>query len=177
MGGAVGRDPPFFFMKPADALVLDGRFPYPPATSEVHHEIELVVALGPGAAIFGYAVGLDMTRRDLQAEAKRLARPWETAKGFDHSAPISEIVQIAETGPLAHGAIGLDVNGIRRQSGDISEMIWNVAEIIAALSRLFTLHAGDLIFTGTPSGVGPVQRGDKLHGEIAGVGTLDVEVI
>ncbi len=175
MGGEVGRDPPFFFAKPADAIVLDGRFPYPPMSSDVHHEIELVVALGPGAAIFGYGVGLDMTRRDLQAAAKKLGRPWETAKGFDHSAPMSAIFPSTEV--IGRGAITLDVNGKRRQTGDLSEMIWSVDEIIAELGKLFELQAGDLIFTGTPSGVGPVVRGDRLHCAIAGVGALDVNVV
>lgn len=175
MGGEVGRDPPFFFAKPPDALVTDGRFPYPSETSDVHHEVELVVALGPGGAIFGHAVGLDMTRRDLQAAAKKLGRPWEVAKGFDHSAPIGAIV--AADKALSQGAITLDVNGGRRQSGDIAEMIWNIPEIIAELGRLFTLQPGDLIFTGTPAGVGPVTRGDRLHAEIAGVGALTVDVI
>lgn len=175
MGGEVGRDPPFFFAKPPDALVTDGRFPYPTVSTDVHHEIELVVALGPDAKIFGHAVGLDMTRRDLQAAAKKLSRPWEVAKGFDHSAPIGAIVP--GTSALTSGAITLDVNGKRRQTGDISEMIWSITEIITELGRLFTLKPGDLIFTGTPSGVGPVLRGDRLHAEIAGVGTLDVDVV
>jgi fumarylpyruvate hydrolase len=175
MGGEVGRDPPFFFAKPPDALVTDGRFPYPSGTSDVHHEVELVVALGPGGAIFGHAVGLDMTRRDLQAAAKKLGRPWEVAKGFDHSAPIGAIVAAGKA--LSQGAITLDVNGGRRQSGDLAEMIWNIPEIIAELGRLFTLKPGDLIFTGTPAGVGPVTRGDRLHAEIAGVGALTVDVI
>lgn len=175
MGGEVGRDPPFFFAKPADALVTDGRFPYPSLSSDVHHEVELVVALGPGAHVFGHAVGLDMTRRDLQAAAKKLGRPWEVAKGFDHSAPIGPIVP--GKAALAAGAITLDVNGARRQTGDLSEMIWSVPEIIAELGKLFTLQPGDLIFTGTPSGVGPVVRGDLLHAEIAGVGSLAVDVI
>ena len=175
MGGEVGRDPPFFFAKPPDALVTDGRFPYPPLSQDVHHEVELVVALGPGLEIFGHAVGLDMTRRDLQAQAKKVGRPWEVAKGFDQSAPIGPIMR--GHAPLASGAITLDVNGTRRQTGDIADMIWNVSEIIGELGRLFTLQPGDLIFTGTPSGVGPVARGDRLHAEIAGVGALDVDVI
>ena len=175
MGGEVGRDPPFFFAKPADALVTDGRFPYPGMSQDVHHEVELVVALGPGLEIFGHAVGLDMTRRDLQAQAKKLGRPWEVAKGFDQSAPIGPITR--SPAPLASGAITLDVNGARHQTGDIADMIWSVSEIIGELGRLFTLCPGDLIFTGTPSGVGPVKRGDHLHAEIAGVGTLDVDVI
>ena len=175
MGGVVGRDPPFFFAKPADALVPDGRFPYPSISTDVHHEIELVVALGPDAKIFGHAVGLDMTRRDLQAAAKKLGRPWETAKGFDHSAPISKIIR--KESALTAGAITLDVNGTRRQTGDIAEMIWSVDEIIDELGKLFELKAGDLIFTGTPSGVAAIERGDRLHAEIAGVGVLDVEVV
>lgn len=175
MGGEVGRDPPFFFSKPPDAIVLDGRFPYPTMSADVHYEIELVVALGEGGRIFGHAVGLDMTRRDLQAAAKKLGRPWDTAKGFDHSAPIGAIVPGAK--PLTKGAITLDVNGTRRQTGDISEMIWSVAEIVEELGKLFALKQGDLIFTGTPSGVGAVQRGDKLRGAIEGIGVLDVEVI
>jgi len=175
MGGEVGRDPPFFFAKPPDALVSDGRFPYPALSNDVHHEVELVVALGPGARIFGHAVGLDMTRRDLQTAAKKLGRPWEVAKGFDHSAPIGAILP-AETA-LASGAITLDVNGQRRQTGDLAEMIWSVPEIIAELGKLFTLQPGDLIFTGTPSGVGPVVRGDRLHADIAGVGALTLDVI
>ena len=175
MGGEVGRDPPFFFAKPPDALVTDGRFRYPTMCQDVHHEVELVVALGPEARIFGHAVGLDMTRRDLQAAAKKLGRPWEVAKGFDHSAPISAIVPAAEA--LSSGAITLDVNGSRRQTGDLSEMIWSVPEIIAELARLFALQPGDLIFTGTPSGVGPVLRGDRLDAEIAGLGHLRVDVV
>jgi fumarylpyruvate hydrolase len=133
------------------------------------------VALGPAARVFGHAVGLDMTRRDLQAAAKKLGRPWDVAKGFDHSAPIGAILP-AETA-LASGAITLDVNGQRRQTGDLAEMIWSVPEIIVELGKLFTLQPGDLIFTGTPSGVGPVARGDRLHAEIAGVGALTVDVI
>jgi fumarylpyruvate hydrolase len=175
MGGEVGRDPPFFFAKPPDALVTDNRFPYPSLSTDVHHEVELVVALGPDAQVFGHAVGLDMTRRDLQAAAKKLGRPWEVAKGFDHSAPIGSIVPSREA--LGSGAITLDVNGQRRQTGNLAEMIWSVPEIIAELGKLFTLQPGDLIFTGTPSGVGPVARGDRLHAEIAGVGALTVDVI
>lgn len=177
MGGVVGRDPPFFFTKPADAIVTDGKFPYPSRSADVHHEIELVVALGPDTKIFGYAVGIDMTRRDLQAEAKKLARPWDTSKAFDHSAPLSPLVPASETGTLHKGAITLDVNGERRQTGDIAHMIWSIAEIIAELGTYFELKAGDLIFTGTPAGVGPVQRGDSLQGAIEGIGTLDVTVI
>ena len=175
MGGDNMREPPFFFMKPADALASGGRFPYPSMSNDVHHEVELVVALGTGASVFGHAVGLDMTRRDLQAVAKTLSRPWDTAKGFDHSAPISEIVPA--TAPLTAGAITLDVNGARRQTGDISDMIWSVAEIIRELNTLFALQAGDLIFTGTPAGVGAVKRGDRLQATVEGLAILDVGVI
>ncbi len=186
MGGVPGREPPFFFQKPADALLLDGNFPYPPATSDVHHEVELVVALQSGGKdiaasnaaqhIYGYAVGIDMTRRDLQGEAKKAGRPWEVAKAFDHSAPIGEIIPKAETGVLERAGISLQVNGTQRQSSDISQMIWSVPEIISELSRLFELHAGDIIFTGTPSGVGPVQPGDTLHAAIERVGELSLQV-
>jgi fumarylpyruvate hydrolase len=182
MGGVAGRDPPFFFSKPNDAVVLDGRFPYPGMTKDVHHEVELVVALGSeprpdshsGVSIFGYAVGIDFTRRDLQAEAKKLGRPWDTAKAFDFSAPLGEIIQCTDV--LKQGAITLDVNGTRRQTGDLSAMIWGVDEIIAALGQYFILKPGDIIFTGTPAGVGAVQKGDRLHAAIAGVGALDVTV-
>lgn len=174
MGGVVGRDPPFFFAKPNDAVVTDGRFPYPAMSKDVHHELELVVALGPGANVFGYAVGIDFTRRDLQAEAKKLGRAWETAKAFDFSAPMSAITP--HTGFLTDAAMTLDVNGVRRQETNVNQMIWSVEEIIKALAQFFILKPGDVIFTGTPSGVGPVQRGDRLHAALSGFGTLDVEV-
>jgi fumarylpyruvate hydrolase len=181
------REPPFFFQKPADALVPSGGvFPYPPRSSNVHHEIELVVAIGKGGAdipvenaldyVFGYAVGLDMTRRDLQGEAKEMRRPWEAGKAFDHAAPCSRIVPANKIGHPAEGAIWLKVNGEVRQSGDLNEQIWNVQETIAHLSSLFELAAGDLIFTGTPAGVGPVATGDVLHGGIDGVGEITVTV-
>jgi fumarylpyruvate hydrolase len=186
MGGVPGREPPFFFQKPADALLPDGNFPYPPATRDVHHEVELVVALQSGGRdiavpeapqhIYGYAVGIDMTRRDLQGEAKKAGRPWEVAKAFDHSAPIGEIIPKADTGILERAGISLRVNGTQRQSSDISQMIWSVPEIISELSRLFELHAGDIVFTGTPSGVGPVQPGDKLHAAVERVGELSLQV-
>lgn len=186
MGGVPGREPPLFFQKPSDALLLDGNFPYPAATRDVHHEVELVVALQSGGKdiavsnaaqhIYGYAVGIDMTRRDLQGEAKKAGRPWEVGKAFDHSAPIGEIISKADTGVLEHATISLHVNGTQRQSSDISQMIWSVPEIISELSRLFELHAGDIIFTGTPSGVGPVEPGDKLHAAIEGVGELSLQV-
>jgi fumarylpyruvate hydrolase len=186
MGGIPGRAPPFFFQKPADALLLDGNFPYPPATRDVHHEVELVVALQSGGRdivasdaaqhIYGYAVGIDMTRRDLQGEAKKAGRPWEVAKAFDHSAPISEVTPKADIGLLERASISLHVNGAQRQNSNISEMIWTVPEIISELSKLFELHAGDMIFTGTPSGVGPVQPGDRLRAAIERVGELTLQV-
>jgi fumarylpyruvate hydrolase len=186
MGGVAGREPPFFFQKPADAVLLAGDFPYPSRSSNVHHEVELVVALQSGGRnisitqasrhIYGYAVGIDMTRRDLQAEAKKQARPWEIAKSFDHSAPISDIAPISETGFLEHAEISLHVNGARKQHSDISEMIWSVPEIIAELSTLFELHGGDIIFTGTPAGVGPVSVGDGMTAAVAGVGELSLRV-
>lgn len=174
MGGVAGREPPFFFSKPNDAIVLDGRFPYPPMSADVHHEVELVVALGPETRIFGHAVGIDFTRRDLQAEAKKLGRAWDTAKSFDFSAPVSPILPAAQA--LERGAVWLDVNGKRRQSGDVAQMIWSVSEIIAELGRYFVLRPGDIIFTGTPSGVGPVQRGDQISCGIEGVAELAVTV-
>jgi fumarylpyruvate hydrolase len=185
MGHDPDREPPFFFMKPADAVVASGStLPFPVATDDLHHEIEWVAALGGGGAnvpvegalalVYGYAVGLDMTRRDLQAIAKKQARPWDMAKGFDASAPISDIVPASRMGHRTSGAIWLDVNGERRQTGDLSQLIWNLAETIAALSQLVTLAPGDLIFTGTPAGVGPVRPGDRMHGHIEGVGDLHV---
>ena len=182
------REPPFFFQKPADALVLDGGdFPYPSLSENVHHEIELVVAIGkagrniaPGDAhghIFGYAVGLDMTRRDIQGVAKEMRRPWEAGKSFDHAAPCSPIVPAADIGHPETGAIWLKVNGDLRQEADLSHQIWNVPESIAHLSELFELVPGDLIFTGTPSGVGPVHPGDVMEGGIEGIGELRVRVV
>jgi fumarylpyruvate hydrolase len=186
MGGDT-KDPPFFFQKNPDNVVVDGRFPYPPATGNVHHELELVVALKSGGVdikaadamshVFGYAVGIDMTRRDLQDAAKKLARPWEVAKAFEHSAPITAIVPAQHVETIAKGAIWLDVNGVRRQTGDLSQMIWDVPHQIEFLSTLFELKPGDLIFTGTPSGVGAVKRGDTLKGHIDGVGELEVTVV
>jgi fumarylpyruvate hydrolase len=187
MGHDPSREPPFFFQKNPDTLVMDGGvFQYPPKSQDVHHEIELVVALGAGGRdikpadalkyVFGYAVGLDMTRRDLQGEAKKLGRPWEVGKAFEAAAPCSAIVRASEIGHPAKGEIALAVNDAERQRGDLGQMIWSVPEIIGHLSGLFELRAGDLIYTGTPSGVGPVQRGDRLKGSIAGVGTLSVTV-
>jgi fumarylpyruvate hydrolase len=180
MGGD-DPDPPFFFSKPADAVAPSGAdIPYPPATSELHHEVELVAALGAGGSdvavgdalglVFGYAVGVDLTRRDLQAAARAKGQPWDAAKGFDHSAPIGAIRPA--DGPPPKGAIRLAVNGEVRQNALIADMIWDVANIIAEASRLWRLGPGDLIFTGTPDGVGPLVRGDAVSCEIEGVGGL-----
>ena len=185
MGHDPDREPPFFFMKPANAIVPDGAtIPYPQATKDLHHEIELVVAIGRGGAdiaidkaldhVWGYGVGLDMTRRDLQGEAKKMGRPWEMGKGFDNSAPCTALVPASKIGHPAKGAIWLKVNGMTTQKGDLAEMIWNVPETISYLSGLVTLQAGDLIYSGTPAGVGPVKAGDKLEGHVDGVGDLTV---
>jgi fumarylpyruvate hydrolase len=189
--GHTGREPPFFFLKPADTVLPvaegeTGRMPYPPMTQNLHHEIELVVALGAGGRdipaeraaelIFGYAIGLDMTRRDLQNEMKKQGRPWSIGKAFEHSAPIGPIHLKAATGVLTKGAITLDVNGERRQTGDLSDLIWSVSETIAALSRAWTLAPGDLIYTGTPAGVGAVGPGDTLTGSIEGLGRLQLAI-
>lgn len=185
MGHDPDREPPFFFAKPADAIVASGStIPFPMATEDLHHEIELVVAIGQGGVaidaeralehVFGYAVGLDMTRRDRQAEAKRLARPWEMGKAFDRSAPMSAIAPASRIGHPVRGAIVLAVNGQIRQAGDLAQQIWSVAETIAHLSRLVELAPGDLIMTGTPAGVGPVRPGDRLEGRIEAVGELAV---
>ncbi len=190
--GASGREPPFFFCKPADAVLPVpaggvGQMAYPPRTADLQHEVELVVALGSGGRdiavaaalghVFGQAIGLDMTRRDLQKAAKEKGQPWEVGKAFDQSAPIGPLHPVGSVAPLTSGAIALDVNGQPRQRGDLADMIWPLAEIIAQLSNLFELAAGDLIFTGTPAGVGPVQRGDRLLGRIAGLGELDVAIV
>jgi fumarylpyruvate hydrolase len=188
MGHDPTRETPFFFQKNADNILPGGGdFPYPSATSDVHHEVELVVALAEGGEnipveaalehVFGYAVGLDMTRRDLQGEAKKLGRPWEVGKAFESSAPMGEIVAVSAIGHPSAGAIWLDVNGRRAQTGDLNQLIWKVPEAISYLSGLFRLAAGDLIMTGTPVGVGPVKRGDALHGHIDGVGDLRVRVV
>ncbi|QEA14168.1 fumarylacetoacetate hydrolase family protein [Comamonas flocculans] len=190
--GASGREAPFFFMKPADAVLpaaadACAAMPYPPQTAELHHEVELVLALGRGGSdiavqdapghIWGYAVGLDMTRRDLQAEAKKLGRPWCTAKGFDASAPISAITPAAQAGDIDGAAITLSVNGALRQSGRIEQMIWSCAEVISHLSRLWALQPGDLVFTGTPAGVAAVVRGDRLRAEVTGLAPLQLEMV
>ena len=187
MGKDPEREPPFFFTKPADAVVdaADG-VPYPPDTDELHHEIELVVALGAGGAdldasavhglLWGATVGVDLTRRDRQAEAKRAGRPWDLAKGFDASAPIAPLVPMARVASLESGRIRLEVDGETRQAGDLSEMIWPVAEHVAILSRSVTLAAGDLVMTGTPAGVGPVRPGEVITGGVEGVAELRVAI-
>ena len=187
MGSDPDREPPFFFTKDADAYAPDGAvIAYPPATRNFHHEVELVVAIGgqgfqvaaadAGALIFGYAVGLDMTRRDLQQQAKDAGRPWSTGKNFPQSAPLSAIRPVSDGAPLRRGAITLAVNGSPRQSADIGDMIWSVTETLAHLSRLYTLRPGDLVFTGTPEGVGAVVPGDVLEGAIEHVGSLRVTI-
>lgn len=185
--GHDSREPPFFFDKPADAVVIDGApIAYPPQTGDLQHEIELVVAIGKDGTsigehaalehVFGYAAGLDMTRRDVQAAAKKAGRPWTMAKGFDQSAPIGAIAPASAIGHPARGAITLSVNGAERQRGDLSDQIWSVPETIAYLSRLVTLRAGDLIMTGTPAGVSAVRRRDVLEGQIEGVGSVSTVI-
>jgi fumarylpyruvate hydrolase len=185
MGHDPEREPPFFFMKPADAIVANGAtIAYPAVTQDLHHEIEMVVAIAKGGAnipveqaldhVFGYGVGLDMTRRDVQGEAKKMGRPWEMGKAFDDSAPCTALKPAAMIGHPAKGAIWLKVNGKLVQKGDLSELIWNVPETIAYLSNMITLKPGDLIYSGTPSGVGPVNRGDTLEGHVDGVGDLTI---
>lgn len=188
MGMDPDRDPPFFFAKPADAVVANGTpVPYPPRTSNLHHEIELVVAIGAAgrdievadalAHVYGYAVGLDLTRRDLQFAAREKGHPWDVSKGFDQSAPVSAIRPAAEIGHPAQGAIWLEVNGETRQRANLSEMIWSVPEIVAELSTFFELRPGDLVFTGTPEGVGVVRPGDSLVGGIDGLETLRITIV
>lgn len=189
--GFSGREPPFFFLKPADAIVAvadgkTGSIDYPSLTGDLHHEIEFVVAIGVGGQriaaadamghVFGYAIGLDMTRRDLQGQAKKQGRPWCIGKGFDMSAPIGPIHRLQDTGELIKGAVTLNVNGELRQKGDLADLIWSVPEVIEHLSAAWTLQPGDLIFTGTPAGVGAVVRGDVMEGAIAGLGRLKVSV-
>lgn len=189
--GFTGREPPFFFIKPADTLVVvpadqTGTMPYPSLTKNLHHEIELVVAIGKGGKniqaadalqhIYGYAVGLDMTRRDLQNEMKKQGRPWCIGKGFDHSAPIGPITPLAQAGDVNNAEISLQVNGADRQRSNVAKLIWSVAETIEHLSAAWELQAGDLIFTGTPEGVSAVVQGDVLVGEVAGLGSLSVKI-
>ncbi len=187
MGHDPNKEAPFFFMKTPDALRTDGKFPYPAGSTDVHWEIELVVALKSGgmnikaadalAHVYGYAIALDMTRRDLQGEAKKTGRPWEVGKAFDDSAPCTAIQPASKIGHPTKGAIWLDLNGVRKQSGDLSQLIWDIPSQIEYLSSLWELKAGDLIFTGTPAGVGAVKKGDHLKGHVDGVGDLDVTVV
>jgi len=187
MGHDPDREPPFFFMKPADAIVCEtGMIRYPPRTTDLHHEIELVAAIGKGGLnipinqslghVFGYAVGIDLTRRDLQKEAKTLGRPWDTAKGFDQSAPISAIHAASDIGHPSTGRIWLAVNDELRQQGDLNELIWDIAESVAELSTFFRLEPGDLLFTGTPAGVGPVTVGDRVTGAIEGIDEIAITI-
>ena len=187
MGHDPDRELPFFFMKPADTLVTGGAdMPYPTMTSDLHHEMEQVVAIGTGGSdiaeadalkhVWGYAAGLDMTRRDLQGEAKKLGRPWDMGKGFDHSAPIGIMVKAEGVDP-ANGKIELKVNGAVRQTSDLAMLIWSVPEVIAYLSKLVRLEPGDLVFTGTPEGVAAVKRGDVLEGTVAGVGSVTTKIV
>jgi fumarylpyruvate hydrolase len=184
MGNDPNREPPFFFMKPADAVVAaTGTVPYPPLTEDLHHEVEMVVAIGKGGAnlsaekalehVWGYAVGVDLTRRDLQAVAKKMSRPWDWAKGFDASAPCGPIVPVAVTGHPRAGSVSLAVNGEPRQQGDLNELIWPVADVIAYISQSVALAPGDIIFTGTPAGVGALQPGDRVSATVTGVGTIE----
>jgi fumarylpyruvate hydrolase len=187
MGGDPTREQPSFFSKPPDALLTGGAdLPYPPATNDLHHEMELVVAIGAGGAdipasaalehVWGYAAGLDMTRRDMQARLRKEGKTWDMAKGFDHSGPLGEITPAARIGHPAAGRIELKVNGETRQNSDLSNMVWSVAEIVAHLSRLVRLAPGDLIFTGTPEGVAAVRRGDVLEGSIEGIGSVRTRI-
>lgn len=187
MGSDPSREPPFFFTKPADAVVpASGSVPYPPSTEELHHEVELVVALKGGGTdiapeqaldlVWGYGVGLDLTRRDLQAIAKKDGRPWDMAKGFDASAPCSPLLPVSAVGHPSEGSIWLEVNGQRKQEGNLNEMIWPVADVIAYLSRFVALAPGDLIYTGTPSGVDALNPGDRVRGGVDGVATFELEI-
>ena len=188
MGHDPNKEPPFFFMKPSTAIVTDGGdFPYPSQTKDVHHEMEMVVAIGKGGSnipsakalehIYGYGVGLDMTRRDLQGEAKKMGRPWDTGKAFDYSAPCSALVPASKIGHPSTGEIVLEVNGVVKQKSDLSQLIWNVPDTIAFLSTLFELQPGDLIYSGTPAGVAAVVKGDVMTGRVAGVGSISVKVV
>jgi fumarylpyruvate hydrolase len=188
MGSDPEREPPCFFSKPADAVAPgNGEIPYPPGTENLHHEIELVVVLGAGGRdlspeqaldrVAGYAVGVDLTRRDLQAAAKKSGLPWDTSKGFDYSAPIAPITLVEHGSALKNGKIWLQVNGQPRQQADISDMTWNVGEVLAHLSRLFELRAGDVVFTGTPAGVGPLLPGDRVRGGVDGLEEVDFLIV
>jgi fumarylpyruvate hydrolase len=171
------RGTPVFFCKPADAVVLDGVVPYPPGTHDLHHEVELVVALGADAQVFGYAIGLDLTRRDLQSAAKAKGLPWDTGKAFDHSAPVSEIVRFDAIGPLAPRTLSLSVNGEVRQRSTLDQLVWDVPDVLDELSKLFTLQPGDLVFMGTPAGVGPLVPGDRFEARLDDVLRLQGHVV
>ena len=188
MGHDPNKEAPFFFMKPSTAIVTDGGdFPYPSLSKDVHHEMEMVVAIGKSGSnisstkalehVYGYGVGLDMTRRDLQGEAKKMGRPWDTGKAFDYSAPCSALLPAAKIGHPSTGEIVLEVNGEVRQKSDLSQLIWNVPDTIAFLSTLFELQPGDLIYSGTPAGVAAVKKGDVMTGRVAGVGSISVKVV
>ena len=187
MGHDPDRELPFFFQKNADNLDASGEFPYPPHSSDVHHEVEMAVALKSGRPnipldqalehVFGYGVSIDMTRRDLQGQAKKLGRPWEIGKAFERSAPAGPIHSVAEVGHLDHGRIELKVNGDVRQEGDLNQMIWKVPEMISHLSEYFELAPGDIILSGTPAGVGPVAKGDRIEALVEGIGSLVVSVV
>ncbi|UOK71166.1 fumarylacetoacetate hydrolase family protein [Ancylobacter polymorphus] len=187
MGHDPNKEPPFFFQKNPDNVIVDGTFPYPDKSSDVHYELEMLVAIGKGGVnipvesaldhVWGYGVGLDMTRRDLQGEAKKLGRPWEVGKAFEASAPCSALVPASAIGHPAAGKVWLNVNGTQRQVGDLNQMIWKVPEMISYLSGLFELQPGDVIMSGTPAGVGAIVRGDVMEGGVDGVGTLTVKVV
>lgn len=192
MGGSVDRERPIFFMKPADAVVaaagdVEIDVPFPSATTNLHHEVEMVVALCSGGrdiaieqaldCVYGYGIGLDLTRRDLQLEAKSKGRPWDTAKGFDHSAPVSALRRASEVGHPDTAALTLTINGEMRQNDDIAQMAWRVAEIIQALSRLYELKSGDVIFTGTPAGVGPLLAGDHFVATLGDIASLSGRIV
>lgn len=187
MGGDPNREAPFFFQKNPDNLDTSGKFPYPPKSSDVHHEAELAVMLKSGGRdipvdqamshVYGYAISLDMTRRDLQGEQKKLGRPWEIGKAFEASAPVGPIHPVSETGYLEEGSITLKVNGELRQEGDLNQMIWKVAEQISYLSEYYELAAGDVILSGTPSGVAAVKKGDTMEVAVEGLGSLTVKVV
>ncbi|MGF6710508.1 fumarylpyruvate hydrolase [Luteibacter sp. W1I16] len=188
MGASVDKVNPMFFTKPADAIVTDGAdVPYPSATNDLHHEVEMVVALGAGGSdlsveeaaklVWGYGVGLDLTRRDLQAQAKAKGAPWDVAKGFDHSAPVSALVPASDAVPEAGTRIALEINGETRQQATLADMVLDVPEILSALSRLFELKAGDIVYTGTPAGVSALQRGDRFRATLEGIATLEGRVV
>jgi fumarylpyruvate hydrolase len=187
MGHDPNKEPPFFFQKNPDNVITNGTFPYPDKSSDVHYELEMLVAIGKGGInipvekamehVWGYGIGLDMTRRDLQGEAKKLGRPWEVGKAFEASAPCSALVPASKIGHPTDGKVWLNVNGTQRQVGDLNQMIWKVPEMIAILSGLFELKAGDIIMSGTPAGVGAIVRGDVMEGGVDGVGTLNVKVV